>query len=271
MGYSSDLTDDQWTRVFPFIPAPKFGGRPRTTDERQIVNAILYIVTAGCKWRLLPTNFPPWQTVYSYYAAWCKKGIWQKLHYALYESVRREAGRNPQPSVVVIDSQSVKTGKVAPIESRGYDGGKNVKGRKRHLVTDTLGLLVDLAVTPANEHDTVGGAKALDKFAKRQKSKTVELAYADKGYRGEKFANWVKAKLGAIVTIGENLAQKVKQFIPAKKRWVVERSFAWLGDYWRLSVDRERLLLHSMSMIRIAFIRVMLRQLHPPPDIPGEW
>lgn len=271
MGYSSDLTNEQWARVLPFIPAPKFGGRPRTTDEREIINAILYIVTAGCRWRFLPLNFPPWQTVYGYYAAWVRKGIWEKLHYALYESVRRELGREPQPSVVVLDSQSVKTGKVAPIESRGYDGGKKIKGRKRHFVTDTLGIMVDLAVTPANEHDTIGGMKALAKLAPRLKGKKVEVAYADKGYRGEKFANWVKSKIGAVMAIGENLAQKLKQFVPAKKRWVVERAFAWIGDYWRLSVDRERLLAHSMSMIRIAFIRVMLRQLHPPPGGPLEW
>lgn len=173
--------------------------------------------------------------------------------------------RTPQPSLLVIDSQSVKTGKSAAISSRGYDGGKKVKGRKRFLVTDSLGILVDVAVTTANLHDTKGGPKALAKVAKRKKyAKSVKAVYADKGFQGPTFAGWVKAKLGAVVETSENLAQKVKQFVPAKKRWVVERSFAWLGDYWRLSVDRGRHRVNSVTFIRIAFTRVMLRRLLTP-------
>jgi len=268
--FDTDLTDDQWELIAPMLPKAKTGGRPRTTDLRSIVNAILFLLKEGCRWRTLEalSGFPPWETVYGYFVAWRRKGIWRKIHYAMYEQVRVTLeGREAQPSAVVIDSQSIKTTKMASIKSRGYDGGKKVKGRKRVLVVDTLGLLVDGSVVPANMHDTKGGEKALAKVAKWQKLRRIKKVYADKGFQGPTFASWVKTKMGAVVETSANLAQKVKHFVPAKKRWVVERSHAWLLDYRRLVVDHERLSRNSMTFIRIAFVVLMLRRLCPVPRL----
>jgi putative transposase len=180
--FDTDLTDDQWFAVAHLIPKAKFGGRPRKTDMRSVVNAILYVVKEGCRWRSLDPipQFPPWETVYGYFRDWRHKAIWRKIHYHLYGRVRVEVEkRNPQPSAVVIDTQSIKTAKMAAIKSRGFDGGKRVKGRKRVLVTDTLGLLVDVSVVPANTHDTVAGQKVLTKVAKRYKKKgTIQTIFA---------------------------------------------------------------------------------------------
>lgn len=263
MGYDTDLTDCQWSFIQRYIPAPKTGGRRRTTDEREVVDAILYLLKSGCHWRLLPKEFPPWQTVYRYFVAWRRKGVIKRIHYAIYQKARIAEGKKPDPTALVIDSQSVKTGKCAAINTRGFDGGKKVKGRKRNMVTDTLGLLVDVSTTRANLHDTKGAKVSLRKFAKRQKKKTIKTVFADKGYRGDNLAGWVKANLGATMQIGNNMTVAGGAFVPAKKRWVVERGFAWLGDYYRLSVDRERLQRNSNTMVRLAFIRLMLRRLWP--------
>lgn len=264
MRYDTDLTDLQWTMISCYIPTPKTGGRPRTTNEREVVNAILYLVKTGCHWRSLPSDFPPWQTVYRFFIAWRQKLVWRKIQRKLYEKAREAEGRKLRPTAVVIDSQSVKTGKMASVSSRGFDGGKRVKGRKRHMVTDTLGLMVDVSVTPANVHDTKGAQFVLNKIAKRQNKQTIKTVFADKGYSGANLAGWVAKKFsGAVVQTSANLAQKFKKFVPAKKRWVVERSFAWLGDYYRLSIDRERHPVNSMTMVRLAFIRLILRRLCP--------
>jgi putative transposase len=272
--YDSDLTDAQWGSIASLIPPAKAGGRPRTTDMRATVNAIFFLVRSGCHWRTLDPipQFPPWQTVYTYFGAWRSRGIWKKIHYHLYQQARVAMERTPEPSLLVIDTQSIKTTKMAAIKSRGYDGGKKVKGRKRVMVVDTQGFLVDVSVVPANMHDTKAGRRVLIKVAKRQKKKrTIKTVLADKGFRGIPFSTWVKKTLGAVVQTSENLAQKVKRFVPAKKRWVVERTHAWMLDYRRLVVDHERLLKNSITMIRIAFIRVLLRRLHPMVGHLGEW
>ncbi len=225
---------------------------------RRTVDAILYLVRTGCQWRQLPHDFPPWQTVYRYFVAWQEAGIVADIQRTLYRMVRVFEWREPNPTVVVIDSQSVKTGKAGG--NRGYDGGKRVKGRKRHLVVDTLGLMVDVAVSPANVHDTRGATRILGRI--REWIETdPEVVYADGGYAGRPFERWLCENLDARIEISANLAQVAKRFVPAKKRWVVERTFAWFGDYRRLDKDHERLIVNSVAMIRWAMVRLMLNRL----------
>lgn len=263
MAYT-DLTDEQWALIRKYIPRAKRGGRPRKTPMRRVIDAIMYVVTHGCKWRGLPEGFPPWQSVYRYFKALEKRGRWRMIHYALYAKVREEADHPPAPSLLIIDSQSVKTGKVVPNKSKGFDGGKRVKGRKRHVVVDSLGLLVEVSVTPANTHDTKGAVKVLTKYKKRCEGRTrVRKIIGDKGYRGEMLQGFVRKAFRATLSIGTNHTSPEKGFVPDKKRWLVERGFAWLGDYRRLLVDHERSIVTSMSMIRLAFIRLMLRRLKP--------
>lgn len=230
---------------------------------RRVIDAIMYVVTHGCKWRGLPKDFPPWQTVYRYFTDLQKRGRWRRIHYALYAMVRDEADRQGEPSLLIIDSQSVKTGKCAEAPTRGYDGGKRVKGRKRHILVDGMGLLVEVSVTKANVHDTKGAVKVLKKYERRVKKPRVRKIVGDKGYRGEMLKGFVRKAFKAVVSIGENHTSTANGFVPDEKRWLVERGFAWLGDYWRLTVDRERSLARSCTMVRLAFIRLMLRRLVP--------
>lgn len=227
MNYGTDLTDEQWRLIRSHIPGAKQGGRPREANMRRVVDAIMYVVTHGCKWRGLPKDFPPWRTVYGYFADLQERGRWRRIHYDLYGMVRKAAGRDEQPSLLVIDSQSVKTGRCTSAETRGYDGGKRVKGRKRFIATDSLGLLVDISMTAANRHDIRGGKKVLTKYRKRMKKSRIEKVVADKGFRGSLLTGFVKKAFKAVLEIGQNHTTAKTGFVPAKNRWVVERSFAW--------------------------------------------
>lgn len=258
--YATDLSDEQWKLVETILPPAKPGGRPRTTNIRRVVDAILYVVTTGCQWRNLPHEFPPWGTCYHYFSAWQKTGLSKRLMLRLAKKVRVAEGHKRRPEVACIDSQSVKTGKYATA-GRGYDGGKRVKGRKRHLVVDDLGLPLAITVTSANTQDRVGGKTAIERAAKSLRGKGLRELHADGGYSGKPFRKLVRKTIKAAIKIAGNLARQTKSFVPVPVRWVAERSFAWLKNSRRLAEDQERLPRTSRSMINWAFIRLMLNRL----------
>ncbi|MHB1217495.1 MAG: IS5 family transposase [Alphaproteobacteria bacterium] len=258
--YDTDLDDAQWAIIAPLLPRARSGGRPRSTDLRRVVEAILYLVKTGCQWRNLPHDFPPWRTVYGYFDDWQRRGVIRKIQQRLVKKVRRQEGRSGYPSIAILDSQSVKTGKTGEQE-RGYDGGKRVKGRKRHIAVDSLGLIIGVSVTSANTHDQRGGRSVVRRIKRYLGERSPRKVYADGGYGGEPFRKWVKQKMGASVRVVKGVGQRVKGFVPIAKRWMVERTFAWLGDYRRLDKDQERLTRNSVAMIRMAMINLMLHRL----------
>ncbi len=253
--YPSDLTDSQWDIIQGLIPAAKLGGRPRSLDMRQVVNAILYIVVGGIQWRMLPREYPKWQSVYSYFRAWRNDHTWQRIHDTLRAQVRRRAGRHKHPTGGCLDSQSVKT--TAVPGTRGFDKGKLVNGRKRHVLVDTLGLLMTVVVTAASVQDR-DGAKLL--FSRLGGAcKKLRRIWGDGSYRGQ-LLDWVTERyhfrLQPVLRPEEQ-----KGFVVLPRRWVVERTFSWFGHHRRLSKDYERQESTSETMVRIVMIRVMLRRL----------
>ena len=252
MRYSSDLRDNEWELVKDFFKKRDNRGVEATDSKRDIVDAILYIVKTGCQWDMLPNDYPNYKTVHEYFMNWSRDGIWEEALDKLNKIHRVKKDKNDTPSYGIIDSQSVKT--VTSSEDMGFDGGKKIKGRKRHIVVDTLGNLISIIVHAANIHDTKGGCEVMREAY--QKHQTIEAFSGDGGYRKtalEFVENILHLKL--------YISQKIKDiFAILPKRWIVERTFAWLGNYRRLSKDYEKLLISEENMVRIAMLRITIRK-----------
>lgn len=254
--YGSSLTDDQWTYLQPMLPKPAKRGRP-PTDLRQVIDAIFYVVKGGIPWRYLPDGFPPWQTVYGIFRRWKRAHLWAALNDALRILVRKAQGKRGQPTAAILDSQSVKSaghgGEV------GYDAGKRIKGRKRHLLVDTLGLLLGVAVTSANTTERDGAKTVLLRVLAW--FTWLRLLWADGGYTGSEFANWVKARRSKLNVEVVRRSDNLRGFKVLPRRWVVERTFGWLMHHRRLVRDYEATLTSAEAFVYVAMIRIQLRRL----------
>ena len=254
--YDTDLSDAQWLKISSLFPKANHRGRPRTQDFREISNAIFYIVRGGCAGRLLPHDFPKWQTVDYYFRRWQKEGVWQRIHDEMRAELRVEAGRNVEPSAASADTQSVPTGHHGL--SKGVDGGKLIKGRKRHIIVDVMGLLLAVMVHSASIQER-RGFKFLC-FKIRHLFPRLKLIWVDGGYDGQPLKRWVKHWFNWVVeTIKRN--QNTQGFEVLPRRWVVERTFGWFGRDRRLSKDYEYLPTTSETMLYIAMTNLMLRRL----------
>jgi transposase len=256
---SSSLTDAQWAIIEPLLPAPGNtagrGGRPEKHSRRLVLDAIFYLVRGGIAWRQLPVGFPPPTTVYDRFRVWAKAGVWQAVHDALRDLVRVYEGRDPQPTAAIIDSQSVRGADTVPRTSRGYDAGKKINGTKRHLAVDTGGLLLAVVVTMAGLQDRDAGHRLLARL--RERFTTIALVWADAGYAGRLLV-WARNVLHVTVQI---VKRSEPGFVVLPRRWVIERTFAWISKHRRCVRDYETKPDHHEAMIHIAMIMTMSRRL----------
>jgi putative transposase len=282
--YPTDLSDDEWRLLEPYLPAPKWRGRPRLHSTREILNAVFYVLKSGCQWRMLPCEFPPWKTVFHYFRRWRLDGTWERLNRKIRERLRVRLGRDPQPSAGIVDSQSAKTTGVGG-EQRGFDGGKQVRGRKRHILLDTEGMVIEARVHSAKVPDQDGIRRLLEPA--RSRLGRLSYLWVDAGYRG-RGKEWVEQALGVEVEVVNRSPkpppEKVLRVwarewfkeghemdlrkLPTRpgfenlpRRWVAERTFAWISHNRRMARDYERLCSTSEAFVHAAMTRLMVRRL----------